>query len=187
MSEDRIGVPGRPHSDVSKAKIGMRSRAKFTDEYKKKARERLIELGLCVPDSGKDAYLFYRGISNWVRKMWDLDDLNCPMGVDPRSLPASDRAKFIRDHMYSRFSGFTNGVFPEIMRHPENCALITRAENTRKSMSKQIPSDSLCLGELFSRIESSDRFSWFEHGLCLDRIKEYRDGKRFFAKDYVRD
>ena len=43
-----------------------------------------------------------------------------------------------RDHIYSRKSGFINGVFPEILRHPANCKLMLNYENSSKSSKNSI-------------------------------------------------
>lgn len=59
---------------------------------------------------------------------------------------------FVRDHKFSRKSGFNDLIFPEILRHPCNCSLIIHGDNVRKHHSKSIQSDSIQLSELFDNI-----------------------------------
>lgn len=41
----------------------------------------------------------------------------------------------VRDHKYSRGSGYKNSVFPEILRHPSNCHLISHSRNVQLARS----------------------------------------------------
>ena len=40
----------------------------------------------------------------------------------------------VRDHIFGRKNGFVLGVFPEIIRHPANCQIITHSDNIKKSL-----------------------------------------------------
>lgn len=81
-------------------------------------------LGKWIPKELKTDYEVYYEESNWKYRMFDLiedksqlDMLN-QFGVF-NSLTNSKGV--VRDHIYSRHSGFIQRVFPEIMRHPCNC------------------------------------------------------------------
>lgn len=69
-------------------------------------------------------------------------------------------------------------VFPEILRHPENCDIILHGENVRKHHNKNTKTDSLSLEELFDNIKNSS-FEWKEQKLCLKLIKLYEQQHRW--------
>lgn len=56
----------------------------------------------------------------------------------------------VRDHIYGRKNGFHNKVFPEILRHPCNCQVITHGENVSKGHRNKN------LEELFRKIKLYD-------------------------------
>lgn len=85
----------------------------------------------------------------------------------------------VRDHRFSRQSGFELGVFPEILRHIENCEILEHSKNIRKRFKEK---DSLSIDDLFKRIENTNH-KWEEQELCLALIKEYKNGKRWKRKE----
>lgn len=84
--------------------------------------------------------------------------------------------------MYSRKSGFINGVFPELLRHPCNCQIITHFNNVSKAQTKvnnrYTDNDSHTLQELFSKILNYSG-EWKEQQLCLHLIEKYNNGERW--------
>ncbi len=80
----------------------------------------------------------------------------------------------VRDHKYSRFSGFKNNIPPILLRHPVNCQLITGAKNVSK-IHKDIGygvGNSIGLKQLFSGIKGYKK-EWGEQKKCLITIATY--------------
>ena len=86
----------------------------------------------------------------------------------------------VRDHRFGRKSGYAMKVFPEILRHPANCRIITHANNVSKAQKGKSKSTDceITLDELFAAIENFVG-EWKEHGECLRLIKLYRQGNRY--------
>lgn len=175
----------RPHTEESKKKIGQKSKEKFTDDYKKKYRQKMEELGKWVPLEEKSDYEIYFKESDWIKPMFselynEYKNLIESYGV----FDAFKNTKgVVRDHAFSRKSGFDLGVFPEILRHIENCQIILHSNNVKKNVSKNINSDSLTLEELLDKIENTNYTDWEEQEICLAKIKDYRNGKRWNRKE----
>jgi hypothetical protein len=109
-----------------------------------------------------NAPIFGRKITGWK--------LLAELGVfDPKRNPHG----VVRDHQYCRIDGFKNRVFPELLRHPVNCQLISMAANSSKK-----GKSSFALGELFARIKNY-RCRWKEQDLCLSLVKRYQRGERW--------
>lgn len=81
----------------------------------------------------------------------------------------------VRDHIYSRMSGFKNKVFPEILRHPCNCQILLHSDNIKKQ-------DGITLNELFNKIKKY-KGTWKEHKLCLTLIKRFENGETWKRKE----
>ena len=172
---------GKKHSEKTKNIIGIKSRKKFTADYKKKQRTLFEEKGLWIKLSCKSDWEIYKKESNWKQKMFDLV-------LDPQQLELlktygvfnsyTNIKGVVRDHMYSRKSGFLNKVFPEILRHPANCQIITHADNARKGASKKISSDAITLSNLFERILAY-KGHWDEQEIVEKKINDYKKGLRW--------
>jgi len=88
----------------------------------------------------------------------------------------------VRDHMFGRYNGFKLGVFPEILRHPANCQIISHSENMKKSKSKN--DTIITLEYLFERIINwGDEY--FEQKKCIQLISEYNNGGRYCKEQYI--
>jgi hypothetical protein len=180
MSLNRKGLPswnsGKTgvYSEETLERIGKGSSEKFTEEYLIKQRETMEERGLWIPLDLKSDYAIYAKLSNWIDSMWpDIDG-----GVEKlRSIGIfhykNNPNGVVRDHKVSRRDGLYHGVFPEIIRHPCNCQILTNSENTSKGSKS-----SISIEELFFLIESYDK-DWVEQSVALDKISEYRIGKRY--------
>lgn len=174
-----------PMSEETKKKIGLKSAAKFTEEYKKKHRNTWEKLGYWIPLEQKTDKQIYYMLSDWTERMFDrifctqqLKLLN-ECGVFHS---IKNKNGVVRDHIYSRRSGLENGVFPEILRHPVNCQLLTNVDNSKKRRGINRTGDGIELTELFRRIKEYD-IDWPEQDLCLSLIKEYENGKRWSRKN----
>lgn len=186
MSNAILGhVPYFKMTDDIRAKIGIGSREKFTNEYNIKMRNTMELLGKWIPMNKKNEYSVYAKLANWKHKMFDLSYIEnselLRFGVFNNK---TNILGIVRDHMYSRKSGFENMVFPEILRHPCNCRLITHSDNTKFAHSNVITDDYITVDILFERIIQFEH-TWDEHELCLSLIAQYKNGKRFDLKKYI--
>lgn len=120
----------------------------------------------------------YNKQANWKAPMWDLVEATCfnkfkQFGVfSSRKNPGG----IVRDHKYSRWSGFNEGVFPEILRHPVNCQVLSNSDNAKKRSK-----NSISLSELFEKIKNFTGI-WDEHYLVLNLIKQYENGSRWIRR-----
>ena len=83
--------------------------------------------------------------------------------------------------MFGRKSGFDKKVFPEILRHPGNCQLITHSNNIKKSKSNN--DCVITLENLFERILLWGDYE--EQELCLSLIEKYKNGERYKKENYI--
>ena len=86
----------------------------------------------------------------------------------------------VRDHKFSRKNGLFFGVFPEILRHPCNCQILTHRNNVSKSRTDTGfgIDNSITLEMLFQNIRTFTG-DWQEQNLCLDLIAKYERGERW--------
>lgn len=166
-----------PHTNESKILIGKKSSEKWTNDYKVKHRKRFEELGYWIKLEDKEDSEIYFKESNWIARMFDLfaSDILKEVGVFNCK---TNKKGLVRDHILSRFHGFTHGVFPEILRHPANCQLITHSANVKKKSKRYVDRSDLTLEELFDRIYSYTG-EWHEHDVAIERIEQYKNGNRW--------
>lgn len=171
----------RTPSDDTRIKIGMKSKEKWTPEYKKEHRKRMVSLGYWA-DRVDEPYRYYYRDSNWVGSM--IPTLN-----------ESDLEKFkhhgfynkktntkglVRDHIVSRKHGYTFNLPECIIRHPENLQLIPHAENVSKGFLDRRLTETEVLHQielLLTRIQSTTK-EWHEQDSCITYIKERREDVR---------
>ena len=175
QGQGHIGIC-HPHTNETKIKIGIKSAQKFTIEYKRLQRIKNYKSGQWINPMYKDEYKLYREFSNWKYKMFDIIEDGVELLKQLKVFNAkTNRNGVVRDHKYGRINGFNNKVFPEILRHPVNCQLITAADNIRKRMTKTILYDSIItLNELFNLIINFKGI-WDEHELCITLIEKYKN------------
>lgn len=173
----------RPCSEKAKKIIGEKSAAKWTPEFKKQFRETMVSRGYWTAESDRsDREVYYRE-ANWCARMFDIISPE-----DTRRLAIfgvwgfENRNGLVRDHKYSRKSGFTHRVFPELMRHPINCQVITHGENVSKAQSNTKNSDDITLDQLLETIVSYEK-DWKEQGLCIELVIQYRAGQHWQRKE----
>jgi len=167
----------KTHSDYSKKIIGIKSSLKFTEEFRKRFRRTMEERGLWIPLNHKTKYDIYYNEANWVdgmTKFLSEEEYFRLKKVGMLNTRTNSKG-LVRDHKYSRRSGFLNKVFPEILRHPCNCQFISNPENISKKTSRYIDRNDITLSELFIKIETFDLY-WKEHSKCLELIQYYRIG-----------
>ena len=155
---------------------GVDHNMKSKEFYDLKYRKHFEEIGLWIPNDSKSDYEIYYDLANWKKQMFDFID-------DPNQLtllkeygvfnPQTNTKGIVRDHIYSRDAGFKNKVFPEILRHPCNCQLISHRDNTIKRKSC-----GMTLDELFTKILEFDKI-WYEQSICIEQILNYKQGKRW--------
>lgn len=168
---------GKSHSEKSKKEIGKKSKTKFTEEYLIRIRKTYEERGLWIPKDKIKPYLLYCREANWKERMIDYMpkseiELLKKVGI----FSAKNSKGIVRDHKYSRYSGFNNAISPLILRHPANCQLITHSDNLKKANSKHRyrDGDSITLKQLFNKIKVYSK-QWSEQEKCLEYIKKYEN------------
>jgi hypothetical protein len=161
------------HSEETKKLIGIKSSQKYTVEYRIKDRKIREDVGLWIPLENKTDWEIYKMQANWIEKMFDL--IECPLDFNIVGIfnCRTNTAGYVRDHLYSRFEGFKNAVFPEILRHPANCQIILHKDNLSKRHRCNI-----LLEELFTKIQNYDRV-WTEQSICIKMIEDYTKGLRW--------
>jgi len=166
-----------PHTSSSKRLIGLKSKQKWTDKFKADFRKTMEKKGFWVPLWQKTDWQIYQQKSNWVEKMFDkCTTKERQLLKKLRVFNAKTNKKgLVRDHKFSRHSGFKIGVFPKIMRHPCNFQLLTHADNAGK---QHICKDSIDLETLLKRILSYKK-EWKEQAECVKLIRKYRSGFRW--------
>jgi hypothetical protein len=178
-------IKGIGHSEETKRKIGKKSKEKFTDEFKRRYYETMVNKGLWVPRENKDPYHFYRYLSDWNYNVLDFDVIGSGLFYEFGYFHIKTNTKgVVRDHRFSRLSGFKNLIFPEILRHPFNCEFIFHRDNIKKHHSKKVNNDSITIDELFNGIKTYDR-EYKEQSICLEKIEQYENGLRYNPNDYL--
>lgn len=164
-------------TESTRKKIGKKSKEKFNKPgYMDDFRKTMEDRGHWTPLNQKDNYQFYFDLADWDKfAMKNLDESS-------KLLFYSDVKKFVRDHMFGRLAGFEYEVFPEILKHPVNCQIISRSDNLRKRRNCEYDSV-LTLNELFGMIEGYDK-PYDNQDLCLFLIFCYRNGARYRREDY---
>jgi hypothetical protein len=167
----------KPHTEESKKIIGIKSKEKFSKHgYKENIRKIMVEKGYWIDKNLKNDYDIYVELSNWIENMFDRCKDEEKVLLEKRGIFNSTNTKgVVRDHKYSRISGYTNCVFPEILRHPCNCEIILHAENISKRFSN---GNSLELEQLFDLILSYSGI-WKEQSLVIKMIEMYKNGERW--------
>ena len=175
-----VGMKGTPHTPDARRLIGVLSKQKWTDEFKNRFRKTMEVGGRWISLDKKDDWEIYFKQADWAERMYDRctqseNELLKQCGV----FNAHTNTKgVVRDHIYSRRSGFENGVFPEILRHPSNCRIITHRQNLQKKFARYIDGDDIPLLVLFDTIRVYSG-SWFEQEKCLELIVRYESGERW--------
>jgi hypothetical protein len=170
----------RSHTEETRKLIGEKSAAKWTSEYKEAHRETMIKLGHWVSEEDKLDYAVYFEEADWIRRMWDYCSVEGLSKLREKGIwhYKTNLDGLVRDHAFSRRSGFECGVFPEILRHPANLNLITHRDNVSKARSGGRDSDSISLNALFSRI-TEENWDWEEQDLCVHLVFHYEAGYRW--------
>jgi hypothetical protein len=156
-------------------KIGIASKNKFTKDYLNKVRKTYEKLGLWIPLDQIKPYELYCRKSNWIERMIDYVSEQELVLLKNYGMFSSKNSKgVVRDHRYSRYSGFKNNVDPIILRHPANCEIILHKDNLSKAKKghRYEDSDSITLKELFNKIINYQK-QWKEQEKCIQLIKEY--------------
>lgn len=167
----------RPHTEESKKLIGIKSSEKFTDEFKDRHRQTMVENGYWRAKEEKSAYEIYFKAADWTRKMWDIVDSDLLKTHGVFNCKTNTRG-CVRDHMYGRRAGFENNVPPVLLRHPANCNIITNIENIEKAKSNDI---SKSLDQLLKDIINYDK-EWHEQEKCINIILQYQQKGTFHAE-----
>ena len=171
----------RTPTEKTKKIIGIKSKAKWTEEYKLQYRKKMEALGYWISLDNRTDIKDYYIKANWIDRMFDLIICNRQKKLLSECGVFNNRNNpngVVRDHMLSRRTGFELGVFPEILRHPANCEILTLKDNIKKKRTKYIDGDTLTVNELFDKIIKYKN-TWTEQELCLLLINRYNNGERY--------
>ncbi len=177
MSKGKKGIGlGRKATKETKIKIGIASKAKFTSKFKNKFRKTMENNGHWIPLKQKRDNELYFKQADWIERMFDKINLSEKKLLKQYGIfnAKTNTIGVVRDHKYSRKSGFENKIPPELLRHPCNCEIILHKHNVSKKSNRYRDADSLSLSELFNDIKKYKR-EWIEQDLCLKLIKEYNN------------
>jgi hypothetical protein len=170
----------RIHNNEVRSIIGQKSKEKFTEDFKISLRKINEERGNWIPFENKSDWEIYKKESNWISSMFDqIDNIDQIQLLSELKVfhSLNNKSGVVRDHRYSRHDGFKNRVFPEILRHPANCEIMTHNLNVKKGIKS-----TLTLDELFNIIENYDKH-WKEQSICLNKISDYKKGKQWNRKE----
>jgi len=171
---------GKKHSKKSLLIISKKSREKFTPEYRIKQRKKNEDLGIWIPLNKLDDYNFYYCLYEWQERMFNLQIKGKKLLENGIYNTNNNRKGVVRDHRLSRKTGLRLLIFPEILRHPCNCELLTQSQNISKGRKNL---DSISIEDLFIKIINYNDH-WFEQEKCIFLIEEYKKGKRYVRKEY---
>jgi hypothetical protein len=163
------GFYGKHHTQETLNIISKASREKFTPELHQSMRQKFEETGRWLPLSKKTPYRIYFAKCNFVKDVLEHLDPSDFNKIKDGFYNESNGENYVKDHKYSRWSGFNNNVPPIILRHPANCQILTKSQNMIK-MSK----NSLTLDELIAIIKAYKK-TWYEQEKCLKEIKIYEN------------
>ena len=170
------GFKNRKHSEITKKNIGLKSKAKFTKGYLFKQRKKFEKLGLWIPLKNIKPYILYCKEANWKEKMFNFMSPKELKLLKVKGLFSHKNTKgLVRDHEYSRYSGFKNKIPAILLRHPVNCQLISHADNISKAKKyhRYKDGDSISLTQLFRWVKNF-KPKWNEQKECLKAMKNYR-------------
>jgi hypothetical protein len=186
-------LPGRySHTEEDKIRIGKLSAAKFEDsEYRKKLPKILAKMiatkaknGVGVSYEEMPDFRIYQKESNWITNMISYlskEDFELFKSAGFFH-PTKNKNGVVRDHRVTRKTGFINGVFPELLRHPCNCKIRYLKENSKKGCRL----DDFLIEELFILIQNYTE-DWREQQDCLQRISQYQQGERWIRPSLYED
>lgn len=150
--------------------------AMYSLELKQKSYDTCVLSGKYIDPVLKTDWEIYKGISHFKGSIdkfihseneWKLFKENGLFNS------WKNKGGVVRDHIFSRRHGFDYSVFPEIIRHPVNCRIISHRENASKGYIS-----SFSLDELFDNIFCYTR-DWYEQQLVVYLIKKYINGERW--------
>lgn len=180
ISDGHKGLKGASPSEARKVQIGKESKLRHRDpEFKAKSRKTREDNGDWIKLEDKTDWEIYTKYANWIKSMFDIVNIGKNLLLEFGVFNSRTNTKgVVRDHIYSRRSGFIDKVYPEILRHPANCQILTHADNIRKKSNRYIDRNDHTILELFEKIRNYKEV-WFEQELVLNLIKLYEEGKRW--------
>lgn len=191
-NDERKKKTSELQSKLAKERIGEKNPfygKKHSDETKNKIKRTFEDIGRRMPDENKSDYRIYYEESNWIEKMFDKVENGLELLNEHGIFNSKSNSNgVVRDHIIGKRYGFNNRIFPEILRHPCNCQIITNAENISKAhkfkKGSKINECHMSLVELFERIKNFNGM-WLEQELVEELIKNYLNGHRWVRKEVV--
>ena len=163
------------HTDDTKVIIGLKSKEKWTQEYKVAHRLNMETLGYWIPLKDKSPYKVYYENANWITSLteyfndYELEQLKI-FGIFNKN----NTAGWVRDHILPRNVGYEFNIPYQLLRHPANLQFISHSSNISKGFSDRkliVESKIELIDKLYQKIKSFDK-TWIEHQYCLRLIDE---------------
>jgi len=182
FSEERINAMhghrtadsyGHKCTEQTKKLIGIKSKEKWTDEYKNNHRTTMETLGYWQPLHTVNPYKVYYKNANWITSMVDFFNVDALLNLKLYGIFNSKNTKgWVRDHIVSRKIGYEFNIPYQLLRHPVNLQFISHSENISKGFKDiRLTTDEKrsIIHTLYNKITQFDA-SWVEHQLCLSLI-----------------
>ena len=183
---DKTGIHGsffgKKHKVNTLNIISKASKEKWTKDFTKKFKLTMIDNGHWIDPKDKSDIKIYFELSNWIESMFNRNDITGTTILKESGVfnMLTNSKGCVRDHKFSRKSGFEQRVYPELLRHPCNCQLISHGENVKKRLANigHGVDNIVSLKELLSSIKEY-KGDWKEQGKCLELIGKYEQGKKW--------
>jgi hypothetical protein len=162
-----------PHTEHSKKLIGIKSKEKWTDEYKINFRQKMEELGHWTPLDNINPYKTYYINSNWICSMIDFFDENALSNLKMFGIFSNKNTKgWVRDHIVPRKLGFEFNIPYQLLRHPVNLQFISHSKNISKGFNDRKLTDEEKQSIIHTLYKKITQFNgiWVEHQHCLSLV-----------------
>jgi hypothetical protein len=165
------------HSDKTKELIGVKSKEKFTPEYKQKFRQTMEANGQWLKLEDKDPYDIYYKEANWISSMIEFFDDESKQLLNEHGLFSRKNSKgWVRDHIVPRMVGYEFSLPPQILRHPANLKFISHGDNVAKGFAdrKLTENEKAVTIEILKKRILEFTAEWQEHEWCLEYIRNIK-------------
>lgn len=167
-----------PHSQLIRDKIGIKSKEKWTPEFKEEYRRTMEDKGYWIPVHLQDPYKIYYKEANWLENMisyFSTDEQASLLKYGLFNAKTNSKG-WVRDHIVSRKIGYAYDIPPCIINHPANLQFISHSENIKKGFTDSRLTDlekEHIITTLLNKIENYTNF-WQNQNKCITYINERR-------------
>ncbi len=174
--DKHANTKGKHLSEYTKKIIEIKSKLKWTPNFKKQFRKTMEDRGMWIPEDKLTPYALYCKQAHFTKDVFKFLPKKQIKLLNTYKLfnAAKNKGGVVRDHRFSRFSGFKLCIPPILLRHPVNCEIIFHNANVSKAKKyhRYADGDSVSLKMLITEI-SNFLGDWNEQDKCLKVIKEF--------------